>query len=566
MISALKNIDGLLLAKQVITQEQFEEIQRYKAEHRVLSIDAVIALGISDYDGIHRMLADILGLEYVSIRNHFKDIDDDVIALIPENLAKDYNVFPWKLKNTSELELLMGHPRDKVAINEVERWTGKRVVPVFTNGEQLADVISYYYSEKKIKKDIESLAKLTGDIDYDSLSNEEINMLASGDSSSPTVKLINMLFETAAIYKASDIHIKPNENFVRIRMRIDGELREIANPPISSLSALISRIKVMSELNIAEKRKPQDGACTYKTNKYFLEFRVSILPSLYGESCVMRVIDKNQKEYDFSSLGMSDSDEATFKHMINRKDGLVLVTGPTGSGKTTTLYTALRHLNKPNINIITCEDPVESPIEGINQIQINAAVGLDFAAALRSILRHDPDIILVGEIRDTETAQIAVRSSITGHLVLSTLHTNDAISAIVRLNDMGVDRFLIASSLAGAIAQRLLKRVCPHCGEEHVLNKEESEIIGLPEGTKTRMGKGCVSCGNTGYSGRVAIYELVKVTKEMRELISKDATVDEITALAKTQGMVSLKDSCREALLNGITSYKEAIKVIFAND
>ena len=566
MISALKNIDGLLLARHIITNEQFEEIQKYKAEHRVLSIDAVIALGISDYDGIHKMLADILGVEYISIRNHFKDIDDDTIALIPENLAKDYNVFPWKLKNSSELELLMGHPRDKVAINEVERWTGKRVIPVFTNGEQLADVIAYYYSEKKIKKDIESLAKLTGDIDYDSLSNDEINILASGSTSSPTVKLINMLFETAAIYKASDIHIKPNETFVRIRMRIDGELREIASPPISSLSAIISRLKVMSELNIAEKRKPQDGACTYKTDKYFLEFRVSILPSLYGESCVMRVIDKNQKEYDFSSLGMSQTDEMTFRHMINRKDGLVLVTGPTGSGKTTTLYTALRYLNKPNINIITCEDPVESPIEGINQIQINAAVGLDFAAALRSILRHDPDVILVGEIRDTETAQIAVRSSITGHLVLSTLHTNDAISAIVRLNDMGVDRFLIASSLAGAVAQRLLKRVCPHCGEEHVLNKEEAEIIGLPEGTKTRIGKGCVSCGNTGYSGRVAIYELVKVTKEMRELISKDATADEIAALAETQGMVSLKSSCREALLNGITSYKEAIKVIFAND
>jgi type IV pilus assembly protein PilB len=252
--------------------------------------------------------------------------------------------------------------------------------------------------------------------------------------------------------------------------------------------------------------------------------------------------------------------------MINRKDGLVLVTGPTGSGKTTTLYTALRHLNKPNINIITCEDPVESPIDGINQIQINAAVGLDFAAALRSILRHDPDVILIGEIRDTETAQIAVRSSITGHLVLSTLHTNDAISAIMRLNDMGVDRFLIASSLAGCVAQRLLKRVCPHCAEDHILNEEEAEIIGLPEGTVTKIGKGCVSCGSTGYSGRIAIYELVKITREMKDLISHNASVLEITDLAKEQGMVTLKDSCREALLNGITSYKEAIKVIFSND
>lgn len=566
MISALKNIDGLLLAKKMITNEQFDEIQRYKAEHRVLSIDAVIALKIADYDGIHKMLADILGVEYISIKNHFKDIDDATIEAIPENLSKDYNVLPWKIKNDKEIELLMGHPRDKVAINEVERWTGKKVIPIFTNGEQLSDVVNYYYSEKKIKKDIESLAKLTGDIDYDSLSNEELNMLSSNSSSSPTVKLLNMLFETAAIYKASDIHIKPNEKVVRIRMRIDGELREIANPPISSLSALISRIKVMSELNIAEKRKPQDGACTYKTDKYFMEFRVSILPSLYGESCVMRVIDKNQKEYSFSSLGLSETEEKTLRHMINRRDGLVLVTGPTGSGKTTTLYTALRFLNKPNINIITCEDPVESPIEGINQIQINAAVGLDFAAALRSILRHDPDVILIGEIRDTETAQIAVRSSITGHLVLSTLHTNDAVAAIMRLNDMGVDRFLIASSLAGCVAQRLLKRVCPHCAEEHILSEEEAEVIGLPEGTITKIGKGCISCGNTGNSGRIAIYEMVKITREMKDLITKGGSVDEITDLAKEQGMVTLKDSCREALLNGIVSYKEAIKIIFAND
>ena len=566
MISALKNIDGLLLAKKAITNEQYDEIQRYKAEHRVLSIDAVIALKIADYDGIHKMLADILGVEYIPIKNHFKDIDDATIESIPENLSKDYNVLPWKIKNDKEIELLMGHPRDKVAINEVERWTGKKVIPIFTNGEQLTDVINYYYNEKKIKKDIESLAKLTGDIDYDSLSNEELNMLSSNSSSSPTVKLLNMLFETAAIYKASDIHIKPNEKVVRIRMRIDGELREIANPPISSLSAIISRIKVMSELNIAEKRKPQDGACTYKTDKYFMEFRVSILPSLYGESCVMRVIDKNQKEYSFSSLGLSETEEKTLRHMINRRDGLVLVTGPTGSGKTTTLYTALRFLNKPNVNIITCEDPVESPIEGINQIQINAAVGLDFAAALRSILRHDPDVILIGEIRDTETAQIAVRSSITGHLVLSTLHTNDAVAAIMRLNDMGVDRFLIASSLAGCVAQRLLKRVCPHCAEDHLLSEEEAEVIGLPAGTVTKLGKGCISCGNTGNSGRIAIYEMVKITREMKDLITQGGSVDEITDLAKEQGMVTLKDSCREALLNGIISYKEAIKIIFAND
>ena len=565
MTSALKNIDGLLLAKKAITASQYEEIQKYKIEHKVLSPDAIISLKIMDYDDIHRFLAKLLGVEYVSIRSRYKDIDDETIALITEDIAKNYNVFPWKLEG-GKLQLLMENPKDEVAKAEVSRWVGKDIVPVFTNGQQLRDVIDYYYNEKKLKKDIESLANLTGDIDFNSLSSEEVSILTSDSQKSPTVKLLNMLFETAAIYKASDIHIKPNEKIVRIRMRVDGELREIATPPINSLSAIISRLKVLSDLNIAEKRIPQDGAFTYKTDKHFLEFRVSILPSLYGESCVMRVIDKNQKEYDFSALGLSEHDEKIFKSMINRKDGLILVTGPTGSGKTTTLYTALRHLNKPNVNIITVEDPVESPIEGINQVQVNSAVGLDFSAALRSILRHDPDIILVGEIRDTETAQIAVRSSITGHLVLSTLHTNDAISAIMRLNDMGVDRYLIASSVSGCVAQRLLKRVCPSCAEKYVLNDEEAELLGLPTGTVTQIGRGCMVCGNTGYSGRIAIYELVKMTREIKEKIVSGASIDEISDLAKEQGMITLKDSAREAILNGITSYKEAIKVIFAND
>lgn len=565
MTSALKNIDGLLLAKKAITASQYEEIQKYKIEHKVLSPDAIISLKIMDYDDIHKFLAKLLGVEYVSIRSRYKDIDDETIALITEDIAKTYNVFPWKLDG-GKLHLLMENPKDEVAKSEVSRWIGKDIVPIFTNGQQLRDVIDYYYNEKKIKKDIESLANLTGDIDFNSLSSDEMNLLTSDSQKSPTVKLLNVLFETAAVYKASDIHIKPNEKFVRIRMRVDGELREIASPPINSLSAIISRLKVLSDLNIAEKRIPQDGAFTYKTDKYFLEFRVSILPSLYGESCVMRVIDKNQKEYDFSALGLTENDEKLFKSMINRKDGLILVTGPTGSGKTTTLYTALRHLNKPNVNIITVEDPVESPIEGINQVQVNPSVGLDFSAALRSILRHDPDIILVGEIRDTETAQIAVRSSITGHLVLSTLHTNDAISAIMRLNDMGVDRYLIASSVAGCVAQRLLKRVCPSCAEKYVLNGEEAEILGLPEGTVTQIGRGCMTCGNTGYSGRIAIYELVKMTREIKEKIVSGASIDEISDLAKEQGMVTLKDSAREAVLNGITSYKEAIKIIFAND
>jgi type IV pilus assembly protein PilB len=386
------------------------------------------------------------------------------------------------------------------------------------------------------------------------------------DGNGPIVEFINMLLERASLTKASDIHIKPNEKDVRVRMRIDGDLREIARVDHKALNTIISRIKVLSNLNIAEKRVPQDGAFTYKGKECLLELRVSILPSLFGESCVMRVIDKKGAEYDFSKLGMSEEDEAVFRKMISRPDGMVLVTGPTGSGKSTTLYTALKELNKPAVNIITVEDPVESPIKDINQVQVNAQVGLDFSAALRSILRHDPDIIFIGEIRDNETAQIAVRSSITGHLVLSTLHTNDALSAVMRLCDMGIEKYLVTSSLSGVVAQRLLKRVCPECSEDHRITEEESRLTGLPVGTVTKVGRGCMNCGNTGYSGRIAIYEFVLVTKELRKAILSGATMDELLDVAKEQGMISLKDSCKELLLNGITSCKEAVRVIYSKE
>jgi len=380
------------------------------------------------------------------------------------------------------------------------------------------------------------------------------------------VEFLNILLEEAAAKKASDIHIKPNEKDVRIRMRVDGELREVTRVPIKSLNTIISRIKVLSDLDISEKRIPQDGAFTYKGKSCLLELRVSILPSLFGESCVMRVIDKKGIDYDLAMLGMSDEDEALFCKMIERPDGLVLVTGPTGSGKSTTLYTALKKLNSPDVNIITVEDPVESPVADINQVQVNPKVGLDFSAALRSILRHDPDIIFIGEIRDGETAQIAVRSSITGHLVLSTLHTNDAMSAVMRLCDMGIEKYLVTSALTGVVAQRLLRRVCPECSVNHEITEEESEITGLPIGTKTKVGRGCMNCGNTGYSGRVAIYEFVLVTKELRSAILSGALNDELIEIAKGQGMISLKDSCKELLLNGITSVKEATRVIYAKE
>ena len=557
---SINRLEDILLAQGKINKEQHARIRKHIMDNRISSAVAINELKIMDYNGIYRVVAEALGVEYVPIGDRYGSLDEKVIALLPERTCKAFCVLPWKVEGNT-LKLLIENPQDAVALKEVRDFTGMKVIPVMAIGQQLKNIIEHYFNQKHEKEKMLSLTKQTVESVATSITPETLT-----DGTGPIVEFINMLLERAALTKASDIHIKPNEKDIRIRMRIDGELREVARVEHVALNTIISRIKVLSNLNIAEKRIPQDGAFTYKGKDCLLELRVSILPSLFGESCVMRVIDKHAAEYDFSLLGMSDEDESVFRKMINRPDGLILVTGPTGSGKSTTLYTALRELNRPAVNIITVEDPVESPIKDINQVQVNSQVGLDFSAALRSILRHDPDIIFIGEIRDNETAQIAVRSSITGHLVLSTLHTNDALSAVMRLCDMGIEKYLVTSALSGVVAQRLLKRVCPECSEDHKISEDESRLTGLPVGTVTKVGRGCMNCGNTGYSGRIAIYEFVLVTKELRKAILSGATMDELLEIAKEQGMISLRDSCKELLLNGITSSKEAVRVIYAKE
>ena len=557
---SFNRLEDVLLAKGYINKEQHNEIREYIKQNKISSAVAISSLEIMNYNDIYSAIAEIMGVEFVSVADSYNLLDDKVISLVSEDICRAFNILPWALED-DKLKILIENPQNTAAIKEVKDWTGKEIVPVMAVGKQLKNIIDHYFNNRREKEKMRSLVN----------QGTEVNNVASAaesfaDGTGPIVEFINMLLEQAANSKASDIHIKPNETDVNIRMRIDGELREIMRVNIAALNTIISRIKVLSNLNIAERRIPQDGAFTYKGKECFLELRVSILPSLFGESCVLRVIDKTGADYDFSKLGMNYDDERIFRKMIERPDGLILVTGPTGSGKSTTLYTALKELNKPSVNIITVEDPVESPMRDINQVQVNSQVGLDFSASLRSILRHDPDIIFIGEIRDSETAHIAVRSSITGHLVLSTLHTNDALSAIMRLCDMGIERYLAASSLSGVVAQRLLKRVCPECSENYVLNEDEAAVSGLPAGTVTKIGKGCMSCGHTGYSGRIAIYEFVLITKEIRKAILSNKTSDELLEIAKGQGMITLKDSCRELILNGITSYREAVRVIYAKE
>lgn len=557
---SFNRLEDVLLAKGYINKEQHNEIREYIKQNKISSAVAISSLEIMNYNDIYSAIAEIMGVEFVSVADSYNLLDDKVISLVSEDICRAFNILPWALED-DKLKILIENPQNTAAIKEVKDWTGKEIVPVMSVGKQLKNIIDHYFNNRREKEKMRSLVNQGTEVN-----NVESAAESFADGTGPIVEFINMLLEQAANSKASDIHIKPNETDVNIRMRIDGELREIMRVNIAALNTIISRIKVLSNLNIAERRIPQDGAFTYKGKECFLELRVSILPSLFGESCVLRVIDKTGADYDFSKLGMNYDDERIFRKMIERPDGLILVTGPTGSGKSTTLYTALKELNKPSVNIITVEDPVESPMRDINQVQVNSQVGLDFSASLRSILRHDPDIIFIGEIRDSETAHIAVRSSITGHLVLSTLHTNDALSAIMRLCDMGIERYLAASSLSGVVAQRLLKRVCPECSENYVLNEDEAAVSGLPAGTVTKIGKGCMNCGHTGYSGRIAIYEFVLITKEIRKAILSNKSSDELLEIAKGQGMITLKDSCRELILNGITSYREAVRVIYAKE
>lgn len=377
-----------MLSQGCITKEQHEQIRRHVIEKKVSSSVAIVELKIMDINGIHAAVAKALNVEFVPIGDQYGKLNDKVISLVSEKICKAFCVLPWELEG-NKLKVLIENPQNAVALKEVRDWTGKQIVPVMAVGKQLKYIIEHYFENKHEKERMMTLARQG--VETGAVVTIPENL---PDGTGPIVEFINMLLDRASLTKASDIHIKPNEKDVRIRMRIDGELREVTRVDIVALNTIISRIKVLANLNIAEKRIPQDGAFTYKGKDCLLELRVSILPSLFGESCVMRVIDKNGADYDFSKLGMSSEDERVFRKMIQRPDGLVLVTGPTGSGKSTTLYTALKELNKPSVNIITVEDPVESPVKDINQVQTNSQVGLDFSAALRSILRHDPDIIL----------------------------------------------------------------------------------------------------------------------------------------------------------------------------
>ncbi|MDP3386410.1 MAG: ATPase, T2SS/T4P/T4SS family [Eubacteriales bacterium] len=496
-----------------------------------------------------------MGIEKYDIQNNI--VEAEIPKLISENLARRYTAIPVKVKG-DKLTVAMYDPLNIYAIDDIEIATGLKVDPVLASKKDIVGAIDQYFGKQNAEKAIEDFAKqYNGGADESNITEESLEAIKNA----PVVRLVNSIMKQALKARASDIHIEPFENIVRIRFRIDGQLQEVMTPSKQTHSAIITRIKIIANLNIAEKRNPQDGRVEMEIDGGMVDMRISILPTVHGEKIVIRLLERSSFLMGKTELGFTDYNLKKFEDILDIPNGIILVTGPTGSGKTTTLYTVLSDFNKVNTNIVTVEDPVEYRMDGINQVQVNEKAGLTFASGLRSILRQDPDIIMIGEIRDMETAQIAVRAAITGHIVISTLHTNDAPATIMRLIDMGIPAYLISTSVKGIVAQRLVRRICPHCKETYPITISEKKILKIEEDVMLFRGKGCNMCFKTGYLGRISIHEIMKMTAEVRKEIDTTESTDLIRAAAAKQGMVTLEENCRDLVLSGITTIEEMLKV-----
>ena len=488
------------------------------------------------------------------------DVDPKATALLTQKFCEDNVVFPIGFDGDN-LVVAIDDPMNITIEDELQFQTGYQISLMLATHTSIVDAIKVHYGRESANKAAEelgtSLASET--LDDDSELSEAVN-------SAPVVKLVNSMIDYAIRSGSSDIHIEPLEDRVRVRIRIDGVMQEVMSNPISAKDAITTRIKILGGMNIAEKRIPQDGRITTVINGEDVDMRVSILPCVTGEKTVIHILAKNDANLNRKYLGISDRNNEMIDKMIKVPQGIVLISGPTGSGKTTTLYTLLSEKNTDEVNIITVEDPVEIRIPGLNQCQVNVKAGMTFASGLRSILRQDPDIILVGEIRDGETAEIAMRAAITGHLVFSTIHTNDAVSSINRLVDMGLEPYMVSSALVGVVSQRLVRRICTNCRESYDPDLSDKQYLRLDEGQKLYRGKGCTECNEKGYKGRIAIHEIVIITMKMKALLEKRASEDEMRALAVTEGTQMLQDSARDLVLEGITTVSELNRVAYTID
>ncbi len=589
----------ILVRENLISPQHLREALDYQREHGGRLGFNLVKLGLISDDMITAVLSRQYGIPSVNL--DLFNIDPSVLSLIPQEVAQKHSVLPLSRVGAT-LTLAMVDPTNVFAMDDVKFMTGLNVEPVVVaEGSVQAAIAKYYGSSREIelasmpseevtyqaaKNGSNGSGAITHDdlvsldsIDFDTSQTEDVEVLEDNEEidlstlsrmseDAPVVRLVNVLLVDSLRRGASDIHVEPYEKELRIRFRIDGLLYDVMHPPLKMRDALISRIKIMSKLDISEKRLPQDGRIKIKvkvdSRSRELDFRVSTLPTLFGEKVVLRLLDKQNLMLDMTKLGFEPESLLKFKRNISKPYGMVLVTGPTGSGKTNTLYSALQSLNTVDTNIMTAEDPVEFNLPGINQVQMKEQIGLNFAAALRSFLRQDPNIVLVGEIRDFETAEIAIKAALTGHLVLSTLHTNDAPSTISRLMNMGIEPFLVATSVNLIQAQRLIRRICKDCKQEHQTPPEALIEVGFSaeetKTLKTYKGKGCSTCNNTGYKGRIGLYEVMEITDEIRELILIGASALELRKKAVEDGMITLRESGLHKIRLGVTSPEEVVR------
>jgi type IV pilus assembly protein PilB len=492
-------------------------------------------------------------------------VPEDILDLIPRDLAKAHKLVPIA-RLDKKLFVAMADPTNVLAVDDLKRRVQMEIIPMITTERAVSEALSGAHSGQNMSDVLKQVAdEAAGDVEVQKQGREDIDLdrLATDSEDAPVIKIVNLILAQAIKEKASDIHLEPFQKTLRLRYRIDGELVKAESPPKALQLAITSRIKILAGLNIAERRVPQDGRFRIKVMGKEIDLRISILPTSHGEKVVIRILDKSALAGSIETMGMDEETVRRFRKAIDAPHGMILVTGPTGSGKTTTLYSVLQELNSPNYNIVTVEDPIEYELMGVNQVAARPDIGLDFASALRSILRQDPDIVMVGEIRDNETADIAVKAALTGHQVLSTLHTNDAAGAIARLDDMGIEPFLIASSVIMACAQRLIRRVCVNCREEFAPEPEMFERLGMEptEGAVFYQGVGCERCKNRGYSGRAAIIEALPVSEAIRRLIIKRASAAVIKNQAITEGMKTLRMVGIDKALEGVTTLEEVWRV-----
>ncbi|MFM8580589.1 MAG: GspE/PulE family protein [Planctomycetaceae bacterium] len=559
---AKRRLGQILVDLGYLNEDQlWDVLEEQKKSPGELLGQVVVRMGLATEAQLSEALAEQWGMQVINLKE--TTIPPKVLELVPETMASIYKIMPISLKN-NVLTVAMADPQNIGALDDLRNFLGYDVRGAVASPADVQAAIERYYADRQESiEDVIAGLELDDDDDedkggYDLASAEEMADAA------PIRKLLNMVLLLAIKDQASDIHLEPFEDEFKIRVRADGVLFEMVPPPRHLANAIVSRVKIMANLDIAERRVPQDGRIELTVGGNSVDLRVSVLPTLFGESVVMRVLDRTVVQLDLNKIGMDPGTLSEFRKMVHRPNGIILVTGPTGSGKTTTLYSVLNEMNEVTTKVITTEDPVEYEIYGLIQVPVNPDIDVTFATVLRAILRHDPDIILVGEIRDYETAEIAIQSALTGHVVFSTLHTNDAPTAITRLRDMGVPPFLITATVEAVLAQRLVRKICVECRTQFDPSDELLMELQLPLAQarkyKFYYGKGCQRCNNTGYKGRTGIHELIDVTDDIRDLIASEASVDDIRNLSRSQGMTSLRESGLKLIFDGVTTIDEVVR------